>query len=99
MLCDSKLDVGDPEDAGHEHLQLVGLQESGEEGNGDGGEESPLDEQGASMRRMVAPAVVCGNIFEHRWIVGESQDDLGSKLWDLDCEINDRYRNGKKCKK
>ena len=42
------------------------------------------------------PAVVCGNIFEHRWVVGESQDDLGSKLWDLGCEINDRYRNGKK---
>ena len=41
------------------------------------------------------PAVVCGNIFEHSWVVGESQDDLGSKLWYLGCEINDRYRNGK----
>ena len=63
MLCDSKLDVGDPEDASHEHLQLVGLQESGEEGDGNGGGESPLDEQGASMpmRRMVT----CSGLWEH----------------------------------
>ena len=36
MLGDPILDVGDPEEAGHEHLHLVGFQES-EENHHDGG--------------------------------------------------------------
>ena len=39
MLGDSILDVGDPEEAGHEHLHLVGFQESeGVDHDGGGGE-------------------------------------------------------------
>ena len=64
MLCDPKLNMGDLEEAGHEHLKLVGFQES-EDDDHDAGGGDVLEDEKEKILLMKRRLSTCSGPWAH----------------------------------